>query len=333
MKITIPDISKQIYKEDVLNCLSEEYASLGPTWTSSQMQWVNGIYSAFKDHEKFLIVIYLIKKTLDFYSRNFTKITYEDFYQRDAIEIEKFSLVEITEKLSIPKESARRKVIELEKAMIIKRSKKKILVDRSSFTDIRPAESITRISRFLSSLSKIMVNRKILSNKIDSETLEKTIKDNFSYVWKLYYEMQIPTLLSYRELFGDLESWHIFGVCMVNQHLDLQKINSNKKERIEFINSLDSKMVKGINAMSISDISNIPRATVVRKLQKMVKQNKLTIDAKKHYKACNKFTRKLIPYQSNTFDHLAKFATSIYNISILGKKEDTYEVPFYLKEF
>ena len=164
------------------------------------------------------------------------------------------------------------------------------------------------------------------------EALEKTIKDNFSYVWKLYYEMQIPTLLNYREVFGDLESWHIFGVCMVNQHLDLQKM-SNKKERFEFINSLDSKMIKGINAMSISDITSIPRATVVRKLKQMVKQNKLTIDSKKYYKACNKFTRKLIPYQSNTFDHLAKFATSIYNISILGKKEDTFEVPFYLKEF
>ena len=35
--------------------------------------------------------------------------------------------------------------------------------------------------------------------------------------------------------------------------------------------------------MSISDITGIPRATVIRKLNKLIKENFLKIDIKKHY--------------------------------------------------
>ena len=40
--------------------------------------------------------------------------------------------------------------------------------------------------------------------------------------------------------------------------------------------------MQGVNAMSISDITGIPRATVVRKLKVLVKNNILSIDDKKH---------------------------------------------------
>ena len=68
---------------------------------------------------------YLIKKTLDFYSRNFTKLTYDDFYSKDTLEIEKFNVIDIARDLNIPKESARRKIVELEKSFVIVRNNKK----------------------------------------------------------------------------------------------------------------------------------------------------------------------------------------------------------------
>ena len=58
----IPDISKQIYKKDIFNILENKYSTLGPLWVSNQMEWMNGIYASFKNHDKFLIIIYLIKK-------------------------------------------------------------------------------------------------------------------------------------------------------------------------------------------------------------------------------------------------------------------------------
>ena len=67
MKIFVPEISQQIYKKDVLDVLHSQYSFIGPIWLTHQLEWVNGIYGSFKDHEKFLIIIFLINKTLDFY--------------------------------------------------------------------------------------------------------------------------------------------------------------------------------------------------------------------------------------------------------------------------
>ena len=126
--IKIPDISKQIYKEQIFNVLENKYSTMGPIWVSHQMEWLNGVYASFKDHDKFLIVIYLIKKTLDFYSRNFTKLTFDYFYSKETVEIERYTITEISKALNIPKESTRRKVLELEKMGAIRKFKKKLLL-------------------------------------------------------------------------------------------------------------------------------------------------------------------------------------------------------------
>ena len=104
MDLKIPKISDQLYKEDILGVIENKYSTLGSVWVSHQMEWCNGVYSSFKDHDKFLIVIFLVKKTLDFYSRNFVKLSYEEFYSRDTVEIERFNIAEISETLNIPKE-------------------------------------------------------------------------------------------------------------------------------------------------------------------------------------------------------------------------------------
>ena len=318
MKINTLDISKQIYAEDTLDVLINRYGEIGPHWTSSQMEWCNSIFKAFKDHDKFLIVMFLTMKTLSLYSRHFTKLTYDEFFSGDTFEIEKFNIVQISKNLNIPKESARRKIIELEKNGVIKRNKKnKIFIDRSAFPFIKPINSIIRISRFLAAFSQILTMDKILTKKISSIELEKLIKDNFSYIWKIYYEFQIPMLLGYKKVFGDIETFHIFGTCVVNQHLYSQK-KGKLVTRNEFLNALhtDNNM-QGVNAMSISDITGIPRATVVRKLKKLLKINCLIIDDKKHYRVSGNFVKKLMPLQKTVLNQLADFSTKIYNLKIL----------------
>ena len=321
-KKNIPNISKQIYYQDTINVFINSYSQIGPQWTAYQMDWFNGIYLAFKDHEKYLIVIYLIKKTLDFYSRNFTKLTYDDFYSKDTVEIEKFNVIDIARDLNIPKESARRKIVELEKSSVIVRKNKKIILDRSAFPFVKPVNSIIRMSRFLSSLSTMLVDEKILSKPISSKDLEKIILDNFSYVWKLYYELQIPMMLNYKKIFGDIETFHIFGTCVVNQHLHAKKLAALNIGREKFIeNILEVNKTQGINAMSVSEITGIPRATVIRKLQKLVKKNILSIDKKKHYRLKGPITNSLKPIQKDVFTRLASFSTKIFNIAILNKKK------------
>ena len=316
MNTQIPEISNQIYKEEMLNVLENKYSTMGPMWVSHQMDWSNGVYATFKDHDKFLIVIFLTKKTLDFFSRNFTKVSFDEFYSKETVEIEQFSIAEISLALNIPKESARRKVQELENDEVIRKFKKKIVIDRSKFFYSKPINSIKRISRFLSTLSELCVEGNILKRKINSEELVIVIKNNFSYIWKLYYELQIPMMISYKNIFEDLETFHIFGTCIVNQHLYAKKISREYTKRDVFIESTySSKMMQGLNAMSISDITGIPRATVIRKLRKLVKHGSLSIDAKKQYRLTGKIVKILKPLQKKILIKVSDFSTKIYNLT------------------
>ena len=322
MKVIIPDISKQVYKEETLSVIESKYSILGPMWVTHQMEWCNGIYASFKDHDKFLIIIFLIKKTLDFYSKGFIKLSYEEFYAKSAVEINSFSIAELSHELNIPKESTRRKVLELENVGAIKRYKKKIVIDRSKYYFSKPENSIKRISRFLSILSEMCVIESTLSKKMTSQELESVINYNFSYIWKIYYEMQIPMLISYKKIFEDLESFHIYGSCVVNQHLYAKKISENYMNKKNFVNlSLTTDKMQGINAMSISDITGIPRATVIRKLKNLVELKILTIDDKKHYRLKSDFTKKLMSTQKDVLNQLANFSSKIFNLAIIQRNQ------------
>ena len=83
--------------------------------------------------------------------------------------------------------------------------------------------------------------------------------------------------------------------------------------RIEFIKSTYlSKKIQGINAMSLSDITGIPRATVVRKLRILIEQKYLKVDNKKHYRLTGSFVNRLIPLQSTVLTNLANFSTKVF---------------------
>ena len=92
-------------------------------------------------------------------------------------------------------------------------------------------------------------------------------------------------MIGYKKIFKDLETFHIFCICVVNQHLYFKKKSNKFLARDEFLMNISTVAnMQGINAMSISDITGIPRATVIRKLQKLVKGKSLSIDTKKHYR-------------------------------------------------
>ena len=318
MRIGLPNISEQVYKEDLSRIFEKNYPIIGPIWVTHQTEWLNSIYASFKNHDKFLILIYLIKKTLDFYSKNLVKLTYNEFYSKDTVEIEKFNVSEISKNIVIPKESARRKIIELENSYAILRTSKKIIIDRSSFPFVKPINSIRRISRFLSIFSKMLVEENILKKQLSSEELEKTIKENFSLVWKSYYELQIPMMVGYKKIFGDLETFHIYGTCLVNQHIYSKEHGGSNLTKSEFVESIFSSLeTQGLNAMSISDITGIPRATVVRKLNRLIKQDYLSINNKKHYRLTGNLIKTLVPIQNSVLRQLGEFSTTIYNLAIL----------------
>jgi len=230
MPRSIPNFKEQVHFEDVYKALNDKYSSIGSIWMPLQLEWVNGVYGTFKDYEKFMIISLLLSRTFEFYSKNFVRLTYDEFYDQKQIEIEKYNIMDIAKNLNIPKETARRKVKELEELGHIKRFNKKIVVDNGTWPNVQPTNTIKRISRFFAIFSKILCEKKILSKTFSTEEITKIIKEYFSHVWKLYYDMQIPMLLNNKKMHGDLETFHVWGVCVVNQVINASRNDNSHYE-------------------------------------------------------------------------------------------------------
>ena len=91
--------------------------------------------------------------------------------------------------------------------------------------------------------------------------------------------MQIPFLIRHRNVFRDLETWIVWGNIALSHQYHLAKaaeknlITSPITLKSYYSDVADVKIIRGINASSIADISRIPRATVIRKLKWLIKQN------------------------------------------------------------
>ena len=319
MSKLFPEMSKQIRSQDIRSIIEKNFISIIPAWVPQQLSWVNGVYRTFHDYEKFMIIMHLLKNTFETYSKNFVKLNYDEYFDQTEIEIDTINVMEISTSLNIPKETTRRKINELEELGAIKRINKKIIIDRNTWPNIKPEETIKNMSRFLSTFSKICVNEGIISEPIRSESLAETTKEYFSFVWKLYYEMQIPFLLSFKKVFGDLESFHVWGICISNHALNSKKKDNSEMSKEFFIEKYffaKKKDFAGINAMSISEITGIPRATVIRKLNKLVKEGFLEIDDRKHYSSRGAHAKNILDLQKKTLTNLSKFTARIYNLNL-----------------
>jgi predicted transcriptional regulator len=318
INLKLPDVSKQLYENEVFKNLEENWHDFGYDWMSHQLDYVNTIYAAYKDHSKFLIIIYLINKTLSFYERNYVMLSYEKYYQQTTIEIEKFNVIEISKALMLPKETARRKIKELENEGVIKRDKKNLIIDKTAFPFVQPIKSIPRISRFISKFTNTLVDNQQLERNINTDDIEKKIKLNFTYIWKNYYELQLDMIKGWCALFGDFSTWHVYGTCVVSQGYALKKKKTNNKSRENFNHSLSKeKYFVGINAMSIAELTGIPRATTVRKLGNLVKNEYLFINEKKQYLITGKKIEELNKIQLKVIKNLSTFITKTLNKFII----------------
>ena len=179
MPVSTPSFKEQIRVKDILDIFEENYSVIVPIWIPLQVQWLNGAYQTFKDYEKFMIIMHLLSKTFQFYSKNFVKLSYDEYFNQNLIEIEKYNIMDIAKNLNIPKETARRKIKELEELGHIKRLQKKIVVDSATWPNIQPIETIKRLTRFLSTFSKILCEKKLIIEPFLLNNYQTQLKNIF----------------------------------------------------------------------------------------------------------------------------------------------------------
>ena len=158
----LPSIYSELESDIIDKVFKNNFNILSPYFFRLMSEWTIGAYKVFKDLDKYTILVYLVNKQFLFYRRNNLNISYDNFYKDKILEIEKINLVNISKELSIPKESVRRKVLELEKQGIIKKVGKKIIIDRSAYVSTQPVNTLKNLSSLLSLFSKILKKKKLL---------------------------------------------------------------------------------------------------------------------------------------------------------------------------
>jgi len=321
MNLRQVDFSKVLNDDQVYDHMMASYDQLGSDWIVHQWNWMNNTYAAFKDHYKYLIVISLVEKTLQFYDQMNIQYTFDQFYSKPSLQIDKFSITELCDKLRLPKETVRRKVLELENLGVLKRKKKQLIIDRSVFPQIKPERQVKSTAKYIYLVSEILHRDKVFLRKLDNKIVENTIKKNFSLCWRWFYRMQIPIVIGYHEMFEDVATFHIWGTVAMNQAFNYKKLNNSNGNLLtpdyDYFNKsiLAEEGVKnGVSAMSISDMTNIPRATVIRKCKYLMKYNYLTLNDRKQYVLTSLNAKLILPYQRAIFRNKAKFLRKVLNL-------------------
>ena len=140
----------------------------------------------------------------------------------------------------------------------------------------KPIESIRNLSRVISHFTDYLAKEKILKGKIPNNEIEEKIKKNFTQCWQYFFDYQIPLITRWKVIFGDIETWAIWGNCVYNQNLVMSKnLKENQnllRNNDAFIKRLNEYGNQGLNAMTISELTSIPRPTVLRKLKNLLKK-------------------------------------------------------------
>ncbi len=328
---SIPSVSAQIDQKEIFNVISNNFSKLAPAYYFLISNWLIRAYNVHKNIDKYIIVIYLINKDLIVFRRNGLIVDYDTFYRDRSIEIEKINLSDISKDLEIPKESVRRKILELEKAGVIKKSGKKMFVNRSTLVATQAIDTLKDMSSLLFQFNKLLKNEKTFT----VDEISSSMKENFSFCWYQFYKFIFTYTKRWRKEVKDLETMCIGILVMLNA-------SHNKSFKVKDLNlkTYQKKVMgsdkRGINAMSLSDITGIPRPTVVRKLKYLVKNNYITINEKKLLVINIQGTvlKRSSELQDANIKTLSNFIYKVFNqIKIIdsSKDEDDVFIPSYLR--
>ena len=276
---TIPSISSQIDEKIIFKVIDKHFSRLAPHYYKWINTWMIGAYENYADIDKYIILIYIINKDFIFFRRNGLIVDYDTFYKDKSLEVDKINISDISKDLQIPKESVRRKVEELEKADVIQKKGKKIFITRTAFTTTQANLTLKNMTTLLYEFNKVLEEEKIVKIAYQSTEISDSIKKNFSFVWYQFYKFIFIFTNRWRKELGDLETF-IIGVLVFINAVENKTFKIKEFNRKKYITSIQDSDERGVNAMSLAEITGIPRSTVIRKLKSLIKKDLLQINEK-----------------------------------------------------
>ena len=273
MNNEVNEISKIMYK------IYKDYSKFHyPLCYQISYLWKN---SLGKDLETSIILSSLSIKALKVYNRNNKKYSYKDLLKTKEISIGKIKKSELSRELLIPRETIRRKLEDLKNENLIQIVDRVIVVKIKSF-EINDLNTI--ISKYTKCLNIIMenLNENIFIKK---KITDEHILDNFSKCWMNILSMMCRLSLIWRSFLNSMENWFIFGTCGLNQMYNLKDqknfrdFHPDNTENF-FLNLTRKETSRGLNPTTISELTGIPRQTVIRNLKILTKLKALEKEVK-----------------------------------------------------
>ena len=279
----------KIPEKKIYNTYCDNYDSIHYLFIEFQFTWLQQAYRAMGDLDKYNILVYLYKENFVELSEIFRVKSLTEFYLNPRFELEKINIIQIAKKLRLSKETARRKILELEEDGILIKNKKSIIVTLKAGLLQKPEETINSFSKILQYVSFLLYQQKTVKKYYKKDFFIKKIKERFTQILAIFLEYQLDYILRRKELTNnDTEMFFIFGTLFYNQVMFLKKSEKKAHYQKEWVNEmLHVGNKKGINAMSISDLTGIPRPTVIRKLKYLLKSKDIMKDDKNLYYLLN----------------------------------------------
>jgi hypothetical protein len=280
---------KKVEIKNIHKNLSENYMKLMPSFYEMESSFLSGVYKRYGDLEGGNIVIFfardchlkiLRKRENDL---NFD-LSLDKFWKNHKdVEQSRKKIILVSKETGLPKETTRRKIFDLIKKKHIKKiEKNKLFWEPASElkeTYIKIIEEeINSLSRFIHEQTKT------LSLNLPLNKIEKEIKNNYSFYWYHFLNIQLIYIKFWQEKLKDLEMLLIALQTIIQtlSHSKRKKLAESAKglQQIKTAKNISIEEKADISAKSISDITGIPRATCIRKLDKFVKMKILEKDKK-----------------------------------------------------
>jgi len=286
------DRDKKFEKSQIEILLTENFIKLMPTFYEMQSSFLSGIYKRYGDLEGGNIVIFfardlhleiLRKREMDL---NFD-LSLDNFWNNHKNVVQnKKKIIYISKQTGLPKETTRRKLLNLVKKKHIKKGdKNKLFWEPSSeFKE----SYIKIIEEQIVSLSKFIYEQgKFLDLNLSYQKIQKEIRNNYSFFWYHYLTFELQYIKFWQEKLNDLEML-LIGMQTLIQSLNFISRKTSGDFNAFFLNKIPKNInmaEANISATSISEVTGIPRPTCIRKLERFVKMKFLEKDkvSKRYY--------------------------------------------------
>ena len=274
---------KQIENKLIQKNLSDNFIKLMPTFYEMESSFLSGVYKRYGDLEGGNIVIFfardchleiLRKREQDL---NFN-LSLDNFWNNHKnINQKKKKIILVSQQTGLPKETTRRKIISLIKKKHLKKGDSNKLFWEPDYPQKETYVKI--IDEEINSLSKFIFEQtKLLSLTLPISKIEREIKNNYSFYWYHFLNVQLEYIKFWQNKLKDLE------MLLIGVQVLILTLNSIKRNFTNFNSILENsknfnknitEFNADISATSVSDITGIPRATCIRKLDKFVKMKVL----------------------------------------------------------